>query len=575
MGNSVRSIPDSPKRRIAVAAIISIIIIMATAGVSSYYFAVNMKAHQPGYVPLSNITADINITPSMVKSASGTSSTALSGALIQIWPIYHLSVSGPSYEKMTNSSSMITEWVNSSWTTQMKFPDSFLGVINEWRTYFGPVRDGSTSLIVMISYVGSHNNTSDTVYTYTTTSPYNPYSEHNGTLIPVEAHPDVFSLPHMYIPANETGFPTSPVYYSGNISASNGSQAQFTPDHLPLPGGNSSYWEWIQIGGSRFTNAEIPISFLNETEKGINANVADSITLGTYNFGVNISMAKSYDYSGAKSFYIGTSKEWGSGLISQEIGGDEIETYQGNNLTLYDGVVAVQGNASIWRYQYVEYSSTNHLIQRSSDYQTNMAITSLDEADGSFHFSSYNAGYVNLHEYNNSTFSKLSQQQKYQQSFGIYFSGSDTSSMWGSTGSISSISTLSYQEIVDWKVIYTSISTTSSNVESSITSGISLLVGLAGVALALAAVPYSDAATIPALIVALVGFGVSVASLYENGVLNVTSSAFLYNGYIKNNGNSNGNAGLVTVEDWYTPQDITVNGNVYQFPSNYAIIKPA
>ncbi len=104
----------------------------------------------------------------------------------------------------------------------------------------------------------------------------------------------------------------------------------------------------------------------------------------------------------------------------------------------------------------------------------------------------------------------------------------------------------------------------------------SLLDSIVGVALAFSAIPFGDAVTIPSIIVALIGFGVSVASLYASGIISVSGSSLIYSGYIENEGFPNSSGGSpITVYDWFTPQNIEINGNTYQIPTNYAIIKPA
>ncbi|MCL5730843.1 MAG: hypothetical protein M1605_01805 [Candidatus Thermoplasmatota archaeon] len=527
-------------------------------------------------IPMSNITLNMSISPSSVPSAAAVSgSYSFFGALIEIWPVYHPFSDGPSYNVVANISPMVTLWINSSWHSSFRLPAYFMKIENDWKEYFGRIHDGATSLIAVVSYFASNGSSYDFVYTETHAIPYNPFSVTNGSVMQSDIHPDLKSTPYFTVPSNEIPVLNTPIYGIGNTTlagitnAGNSDGVQYTPDRLPYPGGSGYYWTWKLIGETSFINAEIPISYLNSTEKGLNTMIGNSVYMGSTYYSTKFSMAKSYDYSGTKSYSIGTSAVYASGLVS---GSNMSLTVYGSNLTRYDAVLTIEGNATIWRYQWVEYGPFGNVVNTSNKYSTDLAITSLNESGDQFHISSYYAGYINLKKYNNTTFPDLSLQQRYQQAFGIYFNGSDSKELWGNPDEISYITKLDVGGAVQWNTIYTSISATTSNLEGEITSVIGLLVSLAGVGLALAAFPYGEDVDMAALFVSLVGFGVSVAALFESGVLSVTSSTFMYGGVVKNFGNTT-EGSPVAVYNWYTPSDINVDGTNYQFPTNYAIIK--
>ncbi len=570
MVNPLKSIRDSGRKRIAFAIIASAVIIAGGFTFSWYYY--NHNSGSTKSVQLSNISANISISPESFTPASGSHGSNLTGALIEIWPVYHTtpSVSAPSYMDSYNISPMITAWINTSWKMSLKMPMSFIKAMDAWKPYFVNAEGGETSLIVKISYVSLYNSTFDSIYTYTVNAPYNPFRLNTSDQINISAHPYVSYSESFLMPSNNMSYSDSPVYAAESLYSADSSP--YNPDSPPpIP----PQWIWYNIDTTYFFNSQIPLSFLNETSTGVNSMGDDSIYIGSTSYNTQFSMASGYDYSGTESHSMGTSAEYTSGLYT---GSNDILTEYGQtNLTNHDGVVTILGNATIWRYQYDYVQLTEFglaILQKSTNFQTDMAITSLNHSNGEFHLSSFWAGHINLNKYNSAEYKTLNIHKRYQYAFGIYFNGTDSSALWGNKNSISSISTVNVGSSVHWSQIYTSIGATKSNVYGEVDAYLSIAVALAGVALATGWEPFGDATAGVALFGALVGFSTSVASLFLNGVLSVSSGTLLYGGFVKNQGAFGGGGSQFSLENWYTPADINVNGESYQIPTNYAIITP-
>ncbi|GEM_PF-6325189 len=570
-------IPSDPRGRSILFAIISSAIIVAGAFAASVY-SINMSGNTPRKVmPLSNISANISIEPSMYSPSIMDGKMNLSGAWVEIWPVMHPVSSSPSYVVYSNVSPMVSLWINTSWHASVRLPLTFMDIMHAWERYFMNSHGGKTSLVVMISYVAEHNSTTDAVYTYTTASPYNPFTVNRTSMISISVHP-AFPMKALYVKKGMLSFPEYPIYtvngeyLYGRSGYLYKSESLYRADHLPFPGGSSTYWTWVEIKSENFVNAWIPISFLNVTDRNVDVLVTDSISIGSTSLNTEFSLAKSFDYSGSKSYEMGTSAFYTAGLY---FGSNSTESKPGS-LALHDGVIAIKGNVTIMRYQWVKLSSTGRIVERSNKYQTDMGISSLNHSGDQFHIKAFAAGHVNLKKYTNSEYKNLSLQERYSLAMGIYFNGTDSAALWGNQNSTENITTLNYLQKVSWNTIYSNITAFKNDVEGEILAGLGLLVAMVSVDLALAAVPWSDAVTIPSIIISLIGYGVSVASLFESGIISVTSSTVIYGGYIKNYGFPNSNGGSpITVYNWYTPQDVEINGNTYQIPTNYPIIKPA
>ena len=560
---------SSKKARNAVALVLAAVIIVSGSAITFHLFSNPTKGTPPGKVTnlttASNITANVMISP--------VSRVTLNGALVQIWPIDHITFNGPKVTTYSNVSPMVMFWVNSSWTATLKLPVSIYLVLSEWESYFKSNREGGTALVAQISYIANYSSTENLVYVDTEAIPYNPFTVNSTHEIALDLHPNLTRSPSFTIPADQTYTPASPIYYGTTETVPGTSHNQVvspsvTPDGIP----GGYYWAWYLYSTECFSNAQIPISFLNETSSGTTSNTIDSIAIGSTTYSTDFTMAKAYDYSSSESFDIGTNAVYQSGNVA---GIQSVETYHSNkNLTLRDGVITINGNATILRYQWDYFNPLRQIIQKSDDYNTEMFINSLNESGGEFHLNNYWTGFENPGKYNQSSFNVLPLSKRYQESFGIYFNGTDSSALFGNSNEITAIGTaLQPTQSLTWYTVYTSISATTHNSLGKDLNYLGIIIALVGVSLALAAVPWSDSITIPAILVSLAGFAVTVAAAFASGMLNVTANSFLYIGDIQNAGNST-SGGPIQIYNWYTPQDIYLNGVVYQFPTNYAIVKP-
>lgn len=572
-------------RKAVVAIFLSAVMIGGGFVVYFDYFGDRQESTSPG-IAMSNISLDLSIRPSAVLGAGpGSSNANFTGAIVEIWPTYFDSSTGPSIQTVTNVTPMVTLWVNSSWNTSFKLPYYFPYVVQDWKNYFGGIHGGKTALIAKISYISSDGSLSDTAYTYTVSLPYDPFDIANGNSMHFEVHPNLELAAKMSVPENETSAFSNPIYgnsppMTDGLPDSGVSGAVFSPEHLPFPGGGDPGWTWWCTDIQSLNNVMIPISYLNETEKDVGTQVIDGVFIGSVSFSTSFSMASGYNYSGVKSFVMGNTTQYVSGLY---FGSDGVMTNSMSSLSnssVQDGVLAIKGSAAIWRYRWVELGQTGQIIKTSNDYSTDMSITSLNELHNEFHISNYYAGYENIKKnvanYGNFTstqFMKLNQTLRYEMAFGLYFNGSGPEELFGNMGQIHDETLLAPQESIQWSTIYSNISASTSNAMGDIEAGLGILVSLVSVELAMAAVPFGDAVAIPAVVTAMVGFGLSVASAFQSGMICVSSSALIYVGYIQNSGNGAGGGTTISVHNWFTPASININGETYQIPTNYAIIE--
>ncbi|MCL4332781.1 MAG: hypothetical protein M1162_04625 [Candidatus Thermoplasmatota archaeon] len=533
-------------------------------------------------IPLSNVTVNVSVEPLVhwptVSSSAQTNSTNYSGALIQLFPVYHPFTNGPSYLNYSNITAMATGWLNHTYSGKFKLPLAMYPLVKQWRAYFGHATVGETSFIVIITYFYTHNSTSKIAYSVTTTAPYRPFgiSLKTGGLINVSDHPVLNSNFHAMVPDKDLNYPSTPIYSNYSELANNTSiliptKNSATGGYSPMGiGGGGDYWVWRVSYYKQFTHSQIPISFLNETKSGLSSEVTDSITMGSTQFSTEFSMAQTTFSSSERSYSVGTSPVWISGFY---VGGSGVTTFPNNyNKTYRDGVVTVLGNATVVQYQWTEVNSWNQVMKKADYYKANVFISSLDEAYDQFHLNETHAGFVNLAKYTNTTFKDLPLQERYQVAFGIYFNGTDSSALFGNANTISDNTTLQVNSQESWYDIYSSIRATTSNLWGEIDAYLGLAAAVIGVALVFAAIPFGASVAAPAAMAAFLGLGTAIAGFLLSGVISVSSTTFMYSGYIQNTGNEISPGGSVVISNWYTMDNIEVNGGTYQFPSNYAIV---
>lgn len=332
-------------------------------------------------------------------------------------------------------------------------------------------------------------------------------------------HPNLNGTLYFISPSNDSSFFNSTFYGYSPVNSYGYPSAEYLDDliynrpHIPYPGGGSYYWGWYQISQKDFINVDIPVSFLNLTKKDLGTEMIDSITIGSIDYSTSFSMAYAYDYNGTESYDMGTTAVYESGLVA---GTNQVVTFNGTNLTTYDGVLTLNGNATITRYQWVEFGPLGNVVETTNDYSTDGYIYSLNQSGDRFHIHSYYSGYINFNQYNNSSFSSLPLSERYSVAFGTYFNGSTAHELWGSPGQIAYITNLSYNHLIQWYEIYSSIEVTTSNILGAVLTDIGILVGLTSVGLALGVFPIADEGDLAAIMLSLIGFGVKIASLYES-----------------------------------------------------------
>ncbi len=540
----------------------------------------------PSY--LSNITVKMNVSPSFVNSSS--TNTTLSS--MSVSPSFTNTFTGavvelfasPSYPKQamndtntsfywTNTSNPLTvTYVNLTWNATFKLPKTIYNKTKTWKHSFG-TPGSDTSMIIDITYFTKSQSANTTVFYYSGAVSYNPFLMNSGYTMDIMKHPYAIFLPSTKAPdVNITGNET---IYPGFLNASS-TPSTASPDYIPPPGGGSckTYWGWAVVQKDYFLNAPIPLVYLNDSAAEPHVNLTDSLTLGLSNIQTGFTLSTEYLNLSGNTTVMGTTPTYASpdGFIGAGSSAADI-----NPSIQQESVLGFYGNMSVTKYRYEEFAlagpNAGKVIAVTNNYSVSMEIDSLNHNGSSFIPFQMPVGNQTASKYNLSSFDNLSKQQKFAVAFGTLFTGDSLQRTFNGNGvykgNLTDVSVSNGGSGLAWYQIYSGLTVYSpnSNDFSTLDSYMSIAIAVAGVALAIAAVPYSDAASVPAIMVSLLGLAIAVCS-FNTAIISVQSTVSIYSLIITDSGSSN-----ATLQYFFITDAVRIGNSYLNVPTAYFITK--
>ena len=540
----------------------------------------------PSY--LSNITVKMNVSPSIVNSSS--TNTTLSsmtvspsftntftGAVVELfaspsYPKQAMNDTNTSFYRTNTSNPLTVTYVNLTWNATFKLPNTIYNVTKTWKHSFG-TSGADTSMIIDITYFTKSQSANTTVFYYSGAVSYNPFLMNSGYTMDIMKHPYASLLPSTKAPdVNITGNET---IYPGFLNASS-TPSTASPDYIPPPGGGSckTYWGWAVVQKDYFLNAPIPLVYVNDSAAEPGVNLSYSLTLGLSNIQTGFTLSTEYLNLSGNTTVMGNTPTYSS---PDGYTGSAASGAKSNPIIVRDSLLGFYGNMSVTKYRYEEFalagSNAGKVIALTNNYSVSMEIDSLNHNGSSFIQFQMLLGNQTASRYNLSSFVNLSLQKRFSVAFGTLFTNDSLQRTFSGSGvykgNLTDVSICNGGNGLAWSQIYSGLTVYSPNSKyySTLDSYLSIAIAVAGVALALIAVPYSDAASVPAIIVSLLGLALAVCS-FNTAIVSIQSTVSIYSLLIQDTWINN-----ATLQYFFITDAVRIGNSYLNVPTAYFITK--
>ena len=537
----------------------------------------------PSY--LSNITVKLNVSPSFYTNSTtgiaplptNSSFPSFKGAVVELfaspsYPNESLNNTNPAYYISKNSTPLSVTFVNLTWNAVFKLPKTIYNITKTWKHTFG-YSGSNTSMIISITYFTKSQSTNATAFFFTGAVSYNPFLMVSGYTMNIMKHPYANYLPYSSVAEmNLTGNNTIYPGFTSNSSSSN----MASPDYIPPPGGGSckTYWGWGPVQTISFKNVPIPFVYLNDTAAQPGVNLSYTLNIGSIYIKTGFSLSSEYFNTSSNIVIMGSTPTYSTlvGVIAGTAG-----STKSFPISHRDSVAGFYGNMSATKYRYEEFElagpNAGKVISVTNKYELSMKIDSLDRNGNQLIPFQMFVGNITASKYNSTSFINLTLQKRYAVAFGTLFTGNSLENTYNGKGSYTGCLTVvsKYNNGTDlcWSNIYSGLSIYSPNSDlySSINSYVSIGLAIAAVALAVIAIPYADAASVPAIIVALLGLSTALGS-FNTAVISIHSSTYVYFLSITDTGTNNAQLQYYMVTD-----GIEIGTDYVNVPNTYFIVK--
>ena len=376
------------------------------------------------------------------------------------------------------------------------------------------------------------------------------------------------SVAEMNLTGNNTIYPS----FMSNSSSSNTASA----DYIPPPGGGSckTYWGWGTVQSIYFQNVPIPFVYLNDTAAQSGVNLTYALNIGSTSINTGFSLSTEYFNTSSNTVIMGSTSAYSMGIGNTGSTASDSKSFP---VSQRDSVAGFYGNMTATKYRYEEFAlagpNAGKVISLTDKYELSMKIDSLDRHGNQFIPFQMFVGNITASKYNSTSSINLTLQKRYAVAFGTLFTGNSLENTYNGTGSYTGCLTVT--SLVNngtdlyWAQIYSGLSIYSPNsgLYSTINSYVSIGLALAAVALAIIAIPYADAASVPAIIIALLGLSTALGS-FNTAIISIHSSMYVYFLDIIDTGTNNAQLQYYLVTD-----GIEIGTDYVNVPNTYFIVK--
>ncbi|MGC8563133.1 MAG: hypothetical protein ACP5NO_08105 [Thermoplasmata archaeon] len=507
--------PGNRKLYTAAIIIVSAIVIVGGISLSLYYTSHNTTNKE--------IKGVISIYPDKAPAS-------LIGANVQIWDLAPPDGSSVMSTQTSYNVSPIAETeTNSTGNASIVFPSEFESVVSGWAKYFLSLgRQGETSLELQITYLFTYNATKDRIVLYSDAFPYDPNLVLNTLSIIITDHPSLGD---------------QPTFIVNSTNSSSSSPGTVPPPKLP---GNTYEWEWVLEEQTVFNNAEVPVSWVNDSNG--NAQLTDSLSIGSFNGQTSFNGADGYHVNDTYSWYIQNNGSWSIDNVFNSTG---VTTEPPSaNKTASAAYIYLVGNVTVDKYR--EEEIVNGVPSWLNNYEAMMFISSLNVHDGAFQMGHVYDGWSPSSPY----------------------TSPQAISQLGWTGALVNEAqyNITPQSQVSWSTVYDQVSGNYNNIDGTINGIIGLGISYLSMVVAAAAAdgwaPGSGWADIASDILAETGLVSSVIGLVLGGAVTASSNVVVFGGYYQNAGEygnpDDGNT--IHLTDYSMNTTVAFNGVPYNFP---------
>ncbi|MEM0354295.1 MAG: hypothetical protein QXW79_01800 [Thermoplasmata archaeon] len=475
-----------------------------------------------------------------VSPSASNSSQRLIQATIQIWgtPPPSNSTNNSFYvTQQSNVSPFLQVSTNSSGNTSGYFSTAFKQYLIEWINYLTKEKqfNEEIGLDLEITYVVTHNATYNEVVMAGNEIEINPFNILKSLTLNITDHPSLSNLPHFYVPVNNA------------VSLVNSVTSLGTNLHY--------LYVWYLIKSTTFHNGRIPLAFGNDT--GGNALMDLSITLGSGT--TSFTGGRVYNINNTVSYYIDNNGTFNPNNVINSTG--ILLRPPSVNKIASAGYIYAVGNVTVDKYQEACVNLATGVKEWLNNFYAHIYVSSINIANGRYVLGSAYDAYDPNCPYDNPTAIKQ-----------LGFLNNMTNTLEGNVTPGNEIT---------WGAIYSSTSGDYNNLQGTINGIIGL--GLAVIGLVTAVMiadgwtPASGWANIGLVVLAISGVVSSVLGLVLTGVVNAKSSAVVFGGDAKNDGEV-GNpfqGNPILFYAYVLKIDVNFNDHNYIFPVMWLTGKPA
>lgn len=536
-------------------AILSVIVaaLVVSAGVFVGYTLLH-RSRKTGSSSAQGLPVTGNILPDPV-------SLVFEGAYLEMWASYAPSQSG-SLQVITehNVSPILSTTVNSTGNVSALLPLTFLTIAQGWANYFsvGGQNGSETSFSVQVTYDYQINSSAMKVYSFSDFIPYNPQNVNASYKLNLSLHPNLAERPYL-ISVNGTPYSET---QTGTlvpmlVNDSNAASTVANPSRICPPSGcgQCDQYVWYAWNGTSYNNADLPILWANNTGTAGNSILLPSVTIGVNYAKTGFNAGEGYHSSTTlSSNYISTGQSYTA--ANGTTGGNDGDVYSPlTNSTASFAYIWIEGNFTVTNYREAIYNTCNGQKTWLNNYETVPHVDSLEVQNHTFVMGMNYTGYNASNPYTNPQ--ALAQ-------LGL-----------GSSMVTGYSSNLNVSQEAQWNEIYNTVTGNYSNIQGEINGFIGLGLAMISLVVTVAAAsgwsPGSGWALIPSLILAITGLTAAALALIINGVVDASSTVFLYSGHYKNDGlpGSPGSGNSISLGVYAVNASISYNGNSYTFPVLY------
>lgn len=450
---------------------------------------------------------------------------------------------------------LFTDILNSTGNVSGHLPNSFYTIAQDWSNYFaqGGQKGAETSFSIEITYDFALNSSAMKVYSYSDFIPYNPEAVTSSYQLNLTLHPNLSGRPYL-ISINGTPYQQLP---SGTLVPMLNNSSATQPSRICPPSGceQCDYYVWYVWNSTPFNNADLPLLWVNDTGTAGNSTMVAGVTIGAIHAQTGFNAGEGYHSSTTfSSNYISTGSSYTS--PPGAVGTTQVVVYTPQeNKTASFAYIWIEGNFSVTNYREAIYNTCNGEKTWLDYYETVPYVVSLDIKNNTFVM---NATYWGYSPYN--PWTSVQAIKELNLSSAIVSNYTDR---------------LAVRQEAEWNEIYDTVTGSYNNIEGIINGIVGVGLALLGLVVTAEAAtgwaPGSGWAAIGLTVLAVAGVVSAALSLLLNGVVDVSSSTFLFAADYLNDGlfaqPLAGNS--ITLNVYAINASISYNGNNYRFPILY------